>query len=426
MTHIPSPISPPDLAPYPRSLGHRLALTLARVVPRRPLDGAALIERAERRVGSADWGDDEFAGDRVAGDLAMLLDSVARDVPLTRLGQAVLRDTIEDGLRLRLGIRAEAARHPELVGRAVRRPMVITGLHRTGTTFLHRLLCLDPAATWLPAWMTFYPLPLPPPSEVAAARRRSILWTRARVALYHLISPAARTIHPLGAELPEEESVFFRAAFRSYYWHARLPVIRHLDWIEGQDHRPDYRRLRTLLLLVQSLLPGERWVLKAPMHLEALDALLDTFPRAVVVQVHRDPVRAVPSFISMVESLYALGVENPRRAEWIESLVGRCERAVRHGAAVRAAADRRRFLDLHFQDLVGDPIAAVTRVYGHFGLPLGAAFRRRLDAFLATRERRRPPRRHRYSPAQYGLDAEVLRARFRSYVHRHGVAAESA
>ncbi len=422
MTHLPPP--PPGLAAYPWSLGRGLALALGRLLPRRSLDAGALIDRAERRVGSADWGSDGVAGDGAAGDLSVLLDSVARDVPLTRLGQAILRETVEDGLGLRLRIRVEAARRPELAGRPLRPPIVITGLHRTGTTFLHRLLCLDPAATWLPAWLTFYPLPLPSPSRLDAERRRRIRGTRLRVALYHLISPAARVIHPLGAGLPEEESVFFRAAFRSYYWHARFPVLGHLRWIDAQDHGGDYRLLRTLLLLVQSILPGERWVLKAPMHLEALDALLETFPEASVVQVHRDPVRAVPSFISMVESLYALGVADPRRSEWIEALVGRCERAVRHGAEVRRAGGERRILDVHFQDLIGDPVAVVAGIYRRFGLPLSDLFRRRMEAFLAARSRRRPPRRHRYSPAQYGLDVEILRARFRGYVERYGVAAE--
>ncbi len=131
MTHFPSPTSPPVLATYPRSFGCRLALALYRLLPRRPLGAGKLIAGAERRVGSVDWGDDGIAGDEVAGDLAVLLDSVARDVPLPRLGQAVLRDTIEDGLRLRLGIRAEAAR-PRRAATATHRPS--TGARRRGPT----------------------------------------------------------------------------------------------------------------------------------------------------------------------------------------------------------------------------------------------------------------------------------------------------
>ena len=426
MTTLPPTIPPAaaaEIETYPRPLRRSLALALGRALPQPPpLAAQPLMERAERRAGSTDWVDDGFVE-----DLRVLLESISEDVPLTHLGHRVLCDTLEEGLSLRLRIRAEAARRPELVERPLREPIVITGLHRTGTTFLHRLLCLDPAATWLPAWLAFYPLPLPSPGRLAADRRRRIRGTRTRITLYHLISPAARSIHSLGAELPEEESVLFRSAFRSPYWHTRFPVVHHLRWIEGQDPRPDYRLLRTLLLLVQSILPGERWVLKAPMHLEALDALLDAFPRAAVVQLHRDPRRAVPSFVSMVESLYALGVEDPRRADWIEALVGRCERAVRCAAEVRAAASGRRFLDVHFRDLVRDPLGVVGRIYRDLDLPLAGDARRRMEAFLARRELRRPRgrHRHRYSLAQYGLAAEALRARFRDYVDRYGVASEA-
>ena len=62
----------------------------------------------------------------VARDLGVLLDSIARDVPLTRLGRAVLRDTLEEGLSLRLRIRAEASRRPELVERPLRPPVVFS------------------------------------------------------------------------------------------------------------------------------------------------------------------------------------------------------------------------------------------------------------------------------------------------------------
>ena len=67
----------------------------------------------------------------------------------------------------------------------------------------------------------------------------------------------------------------------------------------------------------------------------------------------------------------------------------------------------------------------VEGIYRDLGLPLSDAFRRRMETFLAAREHRRRHRRHRYSLAQYGLTEEALRARFRGYVDRYGVASES-
>ena len=57
-----------------------------------------------------------------------------------------------------------------------------------------------------------------------------------------------------------------------------------------------FRRAIQLLLWQR---PG-RWLGKTPHHLENLDALLDVFPDAKIIQTHRDPVRVVASYASMM------------------------------------------------------------------------------------------------------------------------------
>lgn len=59
--------------------------------------------------------------------------------------------------------------------------------------------------------------------------------------------------------------------------------------------RPAYAMHRRVLQQLQWQVPGARWVLKAPSHLFAMDALLHTYPDARIVQTHRDPVTVVAS-----------------------------------------------------------------------------------------------------------------------------------
>ena len=92
---------------------------------------------------------------------------------------------------------------------------------------------------------------------------------------------------------------------------------------------------------------------------------------------------------------------------------------IRRGFAARDAgcAPPERFLDVWYTQLMGDPLAVVRRIYRHFDLALTGEAERRMRAYLATnpKDRHGP---HVYSLAQFGLDAEVERARYRPYWDR--------
>jgi hypothetical protein len=64
-----------------------------------------------------------------------------------------------------------------------------------------------------------------------------------------------------------------------------------------------------------------------------------------------------------------------------------------------------------------DPLAVVRRIYRQFDLPLSDEAQSRMRAYLATNPKDRHGA-HRYSLAQFGLDPESERARYRDYWDR--------
>jgi hypothetical protein len=66
-----------------------------------------------------------------------------------------------------------------------------------------------------------------------------------------------------------------------------------------------------------------------------------------------------------------------------------------------------------------DPLAVVRRIYRHFRLPLSGEAEVRMRRYLATnpKDRHGP---HVYSLAQFGLDIDAERARYRGYWDRWG------
>jgi hypothetical protein len=232
-------------------------------------------------------------------------------------------------------------------------------------------------------------------------------------------------MHPMGARLGQECVVLTQHSFASPIFHNEYRVPSYEDWVDGCDWRPVYEFHRRQLQHLQWRCPGERWVLKSGMHMWGLEHLFEAYPDAMVVQTHRDPVKVATSFASLATLVRSMSSQAVDAREVAADWVPRLARALDHAMDVRKrmGEPRERFFDLQFGDFVRDPIGAVERVYGHFGLALSGEAADRMRAFVAANPQGKHGV-HRYRAAEYGLDPAGERERFRRYTERFGIEAE--
>ena len=114
--------------------------------------------RPPRRAASTTSADD----DNYREALGVLLESYQRDADLTPFGSKMPRFFLRDALVARLLSEAAWKQHPEHADVPIERPIFVTGLPRTGTTALHRLLTADPPHQGLELWLAELPQPRPP------------------------------------------------------------------------------------------------------------------------------------------------------------------------------------------------------------------------------------------------------------------------
>ena len=117
---------------------------------------------ATKLTGLDDFGADD---DNYREALEMLLDSYRREADLTVLGSKMNRFFLRGALVARLLSEAAWKQYPQHDGVVIERPIFVTGLVRTGTTALHRLLGADPAHQGLHMWLAEFPQPRPPREE---------------------------------------------------------------------------------------------------------------------------------------------------------------------------------------------------------------------------------------------------------------------
>ena len=132
------------------------------------LDPADLVEAARRAEGLTDLGRPD---PRPA--LGHLCNALVREADLHPIGRWIQRFRIIGQLRNRLRATVRLRDDPAILDRQPAPPLVITGLPRTGTTFLHRLLAADPGTRALRSWEGLNPLPFRDGRDRIAAAQRA-------------------------------------------------------------------------------------------------------------------------------------------------------------------------------------------------------------------------------------------------------------
>jgi len=363
---------------------------------------------ATQATGLHDFGPDDFSD-----GLGVLLDSYNREAGLTERGVRVTRAMIRGALTARLISEAAWKEHPEHAQSMITRPLFVTGLPRTGTTALHRLLVADPAHQGLEMWLCEMPQPRPP--RASWADDPVFQYIQAGCEKHHTAHPEFMGVHYMAADQVEECWQLLRQSMRSISWECLAHLPSYSAWLSTQDWTGPYRRHRRNLQLIGLPDAGKRWVLKNPSHLFALDALLEVYPDALVIQTHRDPGTAIASVCSLAAQA---------SAGWSEvftgDVVGRDQlelwaSGLERFRAERARHDQAQFFDVRYEDLVADPVGTAEAAYAYFGLPFTGAAADAMRGLAADGGATGAPGirpAHRYTIQDFGLTEAEVGARF--------------
>lgn len=348
--------------------------------------------------------------------LCKALDDEAR---LSDTGRYVFRLKLVGQLTTRLRVEEDLRRHPEIAQETVAPPLVIVGLPRTGTTKLHRLLSRDPRFWWMAFWESQFPLPFPgealekPAARIAEGHKLVEMMTTAM--------PKLMAIHPMAAEEADEEVMLMEHSMLSAF-DAYAHIPSYSAWLSQQDQAPAYRFLKRMLQHLQWQkrargMNGERWVLKAPHHLQRMQVLLEVFPGAQIIQTHRDPLRSIPSIASFIDTLWRIYSDEADPAEAGRTWSERMRRGLDHTMQVRDSAAPQ-FLDVQFHHTVKQPLDVVRRIYAFIGWELTPDVLGRMRAWLVEDEKSHSAM-HEYTPEQFGLSDAQIERDFARYRARH-------
>ena len=377
------------------------------------LEVEPLLESALRSSGRPD-----FASRSFVPALKRLLAACNQEANLNSLGTLALRHDVLRCLKNLLRFDALEESSPALLAAPVRAPVFITGMPRSGTTFLHRLIVQD-RSTIAPRLLHLVHPDVSHCGCIGSSLRKATV--RLQLALFRLIAPEFHALHPLGVDEPEECTDIIAQVFHSSRFESSYSVPSYGAWLHASGFLDAYRFHRRFLQHLQAHCPERRWVLKSPDHVFALDEVRAVYPDARLIVIHRDPVRVLASAAKLTQVMRdpftrrndPLEIGKEVTASWID------------GARRMTAlpADDRSILHLHYRWIVSRPLDAVDAVFRHCGLTLSQETEYRMFRWLNRMQNARRNSR-RYDLAHFGLDPHWLRERFRHYTDKFRIEIE--
>jgi hypothetical protein len=395
-------------------------VTLFETVVREGPDPTAMIELASHETGLTDFGDARLGPPLEAALRAFRLEAWPKmPEPFRRLAVRYLADFLTS----RLQVVADRKRHPEIARIEIRRPLIIIGPPRSGSTLLHTLLSLDPENIAPPHWVCLEPSPPPGLGEPAQGR---IARAETRMKAFFDQIPDVYVTHPYMIEeganaLAECGTDIMSMALTCQAMWAYYPIPSYREYLLGGDHGGAVAFHHDFLQHVQWGGGASRWALKGSDHLTWLRELHAQYPDANLIWTHRDLAQLLGSQASIIGILRGLSgpVDADDRRRVAAEAIEHQQKLFEKGMRARDAIGEDRFYDVSYHDVMADPVRTVERIYERFGLSLSATAAENIRDWAA----RNPQAKHgvhKHSPDEFGLQADAINRQFAGYRERFG------
>ncbi|UFZ04923.1 sulfotransferase [Bradyrhizobium ontarionense] len=375
------------------------------------LDVDQFLDLAQSRVGPVSLG---ARADLHLEGIRRLADSIGRDPYYDDLGRYMASHYIYGWIERYVQFEQDLADFPDIVDVPVAKPLFLIGFGRTGSTFLHHLLALDPRARAPLLWELQEPSPPPRPETYATDPR--IGRVRSQSDFRSAVMPDLHKIHEFAVQAPEEcQHMMWHGPQHSIlglrspdYWQ----WFRNLSPSQLHELYAGYKRQVQHLQLFHR---GGHWVSKSLAHAHFLPVLSNVFPDARIVRLHRDPCQIIPALASLIAHLQIPYTARSDFHDLGRRMLDLFEQSMDRMMQADKEVSSDCLVDVLFDDLTRDPIGTVRAIYAKFGYDDTAEFETLMRRHLKTESVSRRFK-HVYTLEQFGLSRAQVMARSEAYL----------
>lgn len=262
-------------------------------------------------------------------------------------------------------------------------PIFIIGHWRSGTTHLHNILSMDPSMAYVTTYQSVFP---------------DTLFNKAGRFIFELfmklLIPGKRKGDnvELGPTYPQEEE--FTLGARTpvcYYYFWMFPNKMHIfydKYVRFKEIHPDIlRRWREDydVIIKKSIknTGGSRFLSKNPTNTGRIKILLEQFPNAKFIHIHRNPVDVFLSTLHFYsEMLKPLQLQKIEKGEIENAVFGIYKRLMSDYLEQKKQIPARNLIEVSYDDLENNPMQIIDKIYDVLDLEYSQEIRNRFLKYL--------------------------------------------
>jgi len=311
----------------------------------------------------------------------------------------------------------------------INNPVFIIGNPRSGTTFLHRLMARDTTNFLsLRTWEIF--------GSPSIFTRRFIrglvnfgrvigLPVNRRIRKMEQLWKDDDKIHRFRLRAPEEDEYLFIHNFSTLkLWsYASMedeadPYIYYDQMISQNDKNRNMSYYESCIQrhFYYHGQPNKSYLSKNPNFSPAICTLLEKFPNAKFIYLVRDPMKAVPSHISLKEREWQLLGSPLKKYACAEFIIRSSEHWYNYPLKILDDIPEDQAIIVKFDDLVQDTEKTILDIYGQLGFSVSEEFCSLLQ--FETKKARNHQSQHFYSLSDMGLSRQDMINRFGPVIDR--------
>lgn len=267
---------------------------------------------------------------------------------------------------------------------SVEDPIFIIGHWRSGTTFLHYLMCKNPKYGYLTYFQGFLP-------TIAL-----IGGSLAKKTLSFLI-PKKRPQDniEISSDLPHEEensiSNFSRySASHSFFFpkdesfYNKFALLKDLTHKEYRNWKKSYKRMIAEISIANGYKP---LVIKNPHNTGRIKGLLDLYPNAKFIHIYRDPYDVIPSTYLMYDMVIQTQYLNKySKEETMDKIFFYYKTSMQQYFDQKSLIPSQNLFEIKFEDFQYDAVNIIKKLYDQLGLDYTQDVDERVKAYAESKK----------------------------------------
>ena len=294
----------------------------------------------------------------------------------------------------------------------IKNPVFIISSPRSGTTYLHRLLCFDEDQF---SFMKLYQTLIISISFMKLVQFLGLIDRKIGSPLLKIVRIIGKFvfkgwegIHPMGFDRAEEDEGIWFFNFTSPAWCLFMPFYKFIDHLSILDHFSEsvqtklfsfYKNCLKRIHFVNGR--DKTFLIKSVISSGRILSILKFFPDARIIYIERDPTKTVPSYISMFSVPWKLHSPELKDNLQIFRDLGNAPIAFyKHFQQIRETVSEDKLIHLDYYQFIADPQHTVEQIYSWLGLELTDELTSALERNIQKSKSYRS--KHKYSLEQYG------------------------